>query len=109
MRAFLEPLDRRPWLRRPGGWAPLFGERVWFARGGPYRLEIVRVGLPRGEEGYPIAVRAGTHGSMILATVPLDRLWPLRGWEADRERRAREEGGGEADLAAFLEFARRAV
>lgn len=106
MRPFLEPLARRPRLQRPEGWAPLFGERVWFARGGLHRIEIVTVGLCRSEDGYPIAVRAGTHGAMILGIAHLERLWPLRGWEADRAKRAREDavGGGEVEASVLARF-----
>lgn len=85
-----EPLRRRPWLRRPDGWRPCWGERVWFARGGDHRLEIVRVGFGGTGDCFPIAVRAGTHGARLHGTASLSRLWPLPGWEAERERFDRE-------------------
>lgn len=90
------PLRRRPWLRRPEGWRPRWGERVWYARGGGHRLEIVRVGLVAIGDQFPIAVRASTGGARIHGTAPLSRLWPLPGWEEERERFDRE-GEGNAD------------
>lgn len=86
---------RWPRLKRPEDWVPEFGERVWYARGGHHLLEIVRVGLVIEPGRYPIAVRAGTHGAMFHVDAPLSRLWPLKGWEQERERRRREDCDGE--------------
>lgn len=83
----LERVERWPRLKRPEEWRPVWGERCWFARGGPHRLEIVRIGLVIEGDRYPIAIRAGTHGAMLHGDAPLSRLWPLRGWEVERERR----------------------
>ncbi len=87
----LERIVRWPRLKRPDDWRPAWGERVWFARGGLHRVEIVRVGLVMREGCYPIALRSGTHGAMVCGSVPLARLWPLPGWEQERERRRRED------------------
>lgn len=88
----LERIERWPRLKRPDGWVPEFGERVWYARGGRHPSEIVRVGLVMRGGCYPIAVRMGTHGAMLHGDAPLSRLWPLLGWEQERERRRREDG-----------------
>lgn len=88
----LERIRRWPHLRRPEGWRPRWGERVWFARGGAYRPEIVRVGCLAIGDRFPISVRASTGGAMMVGDVPLGRLWPMKGWEEERGRREAEEG-----------------
>lgn len=79
-------LTRWPRLKRPEGWEPRFGERVWFAPGDQHRLTIVRVRLGREGDRFPISIRASTCGAQMYGTAPLSRLWPVLGWEEERAR-----------------------
>lgn len=95
----LEKIVKWPRLKRPEGWAPQWGEQVWFLRGGPFPAEIVRVGFVTVGDRYPISIRAATGEAMMLGHVPLSRLWPMKGWEQERARREAAEARGEdADL-----------
>jgi hypothetical protein len=87
----LEKIVKWPRLKRPEGWAPQWGEQVWFLRGGPFPAEIVRVGFAAVGDRFPISVRAATSEARMLGHVPLSRLWPMKGWEQERARREAEE------------------
>lgn len=95
----LEKIVEWPRLKRPEDWAPQWGERVWFLRGGHYPPEIVRVGFAAVGDRFPISIRAATSEARMLGHVPLSRLWPMKGWEKERARREAEEARDEdADL-----------
>lgn len=88
-----EALRTCPWLKRPEGWRPRYGENVWSAQGGDHPMKIVRVGDCLGGDLYQVAIPAGTLGARIRGTATLDYLWPLPGWEEERERFDREVRG----------------